>query len=212
MWIRVKTPAALLPTLALVLTSGVAGCSSDPTPTAPTPTDAGVVHLPTSSAPTTDSAGHRIQPLPGPGTPIAMSEDRIRGMEYSCLQPVGWSKTEGDLEPAPDTFLQPNDDGVRAFIAVERPITVGSHSLTEVVDRLRDGFTAKGFTPLAAPEREVAGYRAMGIVVNQSDDIRHVYYVVTYAEQIFAIRLTYDPAHGQALDVFRAVLDSWSWG
>src|SRR5829696_5349615 len=142
---RAHTAAFLLPTLALVVVSALAGCSADPAVTAPTPTDAGVVHLPTSSAPTTDSAGHRIQPLPGPGTPIAMSEDRIRGMEYSYLQPVGWGKADGDLEPTPDTFLKPDDDGVRAFVAVERPIKVGSHSLTEVVDRLRDGFTAKGF-------------------------------------------------------------------
>jgi hypothetical protein len=36
--------------------------------------------------------------------------------------------------------------------------------------------------------------------------------VASYAEQAFAIRLTYDPHHPESLDVYRAVLDSWSWG
>ena len=52
----------------------------------------------------------------------------------------------------------------------------------------------------------------MGIVVDQSEQVRHVYYVVAYTEQAFALRLTYDPAHPEALDVYRAVLDSWAWG
>ena len=57
---RVRTSAALLPAIALVVAPCLAGCSADPAPVAPTPTDVGVVHLPTSAAPTTDSGGHRI--------------------------------------------------------------------------------------------------------------------------------------------------------
>src|SRR5215204_2848278 len=101
---RAHTATFLLPTLALVVASALAGCSADPAVTAPTPTDGGIVHLPTSSAPTTDSAGHRIQPLPSAAAPVAMSEDRVRGMEYSYLRPLGWSRTDGDLDPRPDTF------------------------------------------------------------------------------------------------------------
>ena len=210
---RVRTSAALLPTLALVVASGLAGCSGDPAPpAAATPTDTGVVHLPTSAPPTTDSAGHRIQQLPAPAAPSAMTEDRVRGIDYSYLQPAGWSEGKRELDPPPDTLVQPDDADVPAFIAVERPIKVGASSLAQVVDRLRSGFEAKGFTPLAAPERQIAGYRAMGIVVDQSEQVRHVYYVVAYTEQAFAIRLTYDPNHPEALDVYRAVLDSWSWG
>ena len=52
----------------------------------------------------------------------------------------------------------------------------------------------------------------MGIVVDQADELRHVDDVTAYAEQAFAIRLTYDPNDPEALDVYRAVLDSWSWG
>jgi hypothetical protein len=209
---RVRTSAALLPAIALVVGPCLAGCSGDPAPSTPTQTDVGVVHLPTSAAPTTDSAGHRIEPLPAAVGPVAMTEDRVRGMDYSYLQPVGWSRAERELEPPPDTLVQPDDDDVPAFVAVERPIKVGSHSLAEVVDGIRQGFEARGLTPMAAPEREIAGYRAMGIVVDQSEQVRHVYYVVAYTEQAFAIRLTYDPAHPEALDVYRAVLDSWSWG
>lgn len=101
---------------------------------------------------------------------------------------------------------------MRAFIAVERPIEIRSHSLSEVVDGLRSGFAAKGRRPMAALERDVAGYHAMGIVVDQSDQVRDVYCVVAYTEQVHAIRLAYDPSHPEALDVYRAVLDSWSWG
>src|SRR6478735_2854692 len=194
---RVRTSVALVPAIALFIAPGLAGCSGDPAPAAPTPTD---------------SAGHRIQPLPAAAGQVAMSEDRVRGIDYSYLQPVGWSRADRRLDPPPDTLLQPDDDSVPAFIAVERPIKVGSHSLSEVVDGLREGFEAKGLAPMAAPEREIAGYRAMGIVVDQSEQVRHVYYVVPYTEQAFAIRLTYDPAHPEALDVYRAVLDSWSWG
>lgn len=210
--VRVTTSAALLPALALVIPAGLAGCSGDPAPSTPTPTDTGVVHLSTSAPPTTDSAGHRIQQLPAPATQVAMSANRVRGADYSFLAPVGWSRADRDLDPPPDTLIQPDDDEVPAFIAVERPIKVGSHSLVEVVDGLRKGFEDKGLTPMAAPEREVAGYQAMGIVVDQAEDLRHVYYVVAYTEKVFAIRLTYDPAHPEALDVYRAVLDSWSWG
>jgi len=209
---RVRTSVALLPAIALFIAPGLAGCSGDAAPAAPTRTDVGVVHVPTSAAPTTDSAGHRIQPLPAAAGQVAMSEDRVRGIDYSYLQPVGWSRADRRLDPPPDTLVQPDDDSVPAFIAVERPIKVGSHSLSEVVDGLREGFEAKGLAPMAAPEREIAGYRAMGIVVDQSEQVRHVYYVVPYTEQAFAIRLTYDPAHPEALDVYRAVLDSWSWG
>ena len=209
---RVRTSVALLPAIALFIAPGLAGCSGDPAPAAPTPTDVGVVHVPTSAAPTTDSAGHRIQPLPAAAGQVAMSEDRVRGIDSRYLQPVGWSRADHRLDPPPDTLLQPDDDSVPAFIAVERPIKVGSHSLSEVVDGLREGFEAKGLAPMAAPEREIAGYRAMGIVVDQSEQVRHVYYVVAYTEQAFAIRLTYDPAHPEALDVYRAVLDSWAWG
>ncbi|GAA2744877.1 hypothetical protein GCM10009868_24250 [Terrabacter aerolatus] len=209
---RAKSSTLLLPALALAATAGLAGCSGDPTPTPPPPADTGVVHLPTSVPPTTDSAGHRIEPLPVPGAAVAMSQERIRGLDYSFAKPVGWSKADRDLSPKPDTLVQPDDDGVRAFIAVERPIAIGSHSLSEVVDGLRSGFEAKGLRPLAATERDVAGYHAMGIVVDQSDQVRDVYYVVAYTEQVHAIRLTYDPSHPEALGVFRAVLDSWSWG
>jgi len=209
---RPRTPAALLPALALVVAAGLAGCSDDPATTPAAPSDTGVVHLPTSAAPTTDSAGHRIAQLPAQTAPVAMSEDRVRGVDYSYLEPVGWSRAERDLQPRPDTLLQPDDDGVRAFIAVEQPIKVGSHSLAEVVEGLRAGFAAKGRTPLAAPERDIAGYHAMGIVVDQSEQVRDVYYVVAYTEKVYAIRLTYDPTHPEALGVYRAVLDSWSWG
>jgi hypothetical protein len=210
--VRVTTSVvALLPALALVA-AGLAGCSGDPAASVPTPTDTGVVHLSTSAPPTTDSAGHRIQQLPAPTTQVALSADRVRGADYSYLAPVGWSRADRDLDPPPDTLIKPDDDEVPAFIAVERPIEVGSHSLVEVVDGLRKGFEGKGLTPMAAPERDVAGYEAMGIVVDQAEDVRHVYYVVAYTEKVFAIRLTYDPAHPESLDVFRAVLDSWSWG
>ena len=212
MTVRVTRSAALVPAFALVVTAGLAGCSDDTTPQVATPTDTGVVHLPTSAPPTTDSAGHRIEQLPPPSSQVAMSDERVRGADYSYLQPVGWSRAERQLDPPPDTLVQPDDPDVPAFIAVERPIDVGSHSLVEVVDGLRQGFEAKGLTPMAAPEREIAGYAAMGIVVDQSDDVRHVYYIVPYAERAYAIRLTYDPAHPEALDVYRAVLDSWSWG
>ena len=212
MTVRPRPSACLLPALALVAVVGLGGCSDDPAPVATTPTDTGVVHLPTSAPPTTDSAGHPIRQLQVPSAPVAMSEDRVRGVDYSFLEPVGWSRADRELEPQPDVLVQPDDDGVRAFIAVERPIKIGSHSLAEVVDRLRSGFESKGITPMAAPEREVAGYRALGIVVDQSDQVRDVYYVVAYTEQVFAIRLTYDPAHPEALGVYRAVLDSWSWG
>lgn len=210
---RVRTSAALLPTLALVMASALAGCSGDAAPLAEaTPTDTGVVHMPTSAPPTTDSAGHRIQQLPAPATQPAMTDTRVRGIDYSYRQPAGWSEGKRDLDPPPDTLVQPDDADVPAFIAVERPIKVGASSLTQVVDRLRSGFEDKGFTPLAAPERQIGGYGAMGIVVDQADELRHVYYVTAYAEQAFAIRLTYDPNHPEALDVYRAVLDSWSWG
>ncbi len=212
MWVRVRASAARAPALALVLASGLAGCSGDQVPAPAAPADTGVVHLPTSTAATTDSAGHRIEQLPAPMGPVAMSEDRVRGIDYSYLEPAGWSRTDRRLDPPPDTLVQPDDDAVPAFIAVERPMKVGSHPLSEVVDGVRQGFEAKGLTPMGAPEREVAGYRAMGVVVDQSDRVRHVYYVVSYTEQAFAIRLTYDPAHPEALDVYRAVLDSWSWG
>lgn len=215
---RPRTPAARVPALVATLLfgiAGLAGCSGEdgPSPTSPaTPTDTGVVHLPTSTTPTTDSAGHRIQPLPAPVSQAAMSEDLVRGDDYSFLEPAGWGRAERELDPPPDLLVAPDGDDVPAFIAVERPIPIGSHSLVEVVDRLRAGFEAKGRTPMAAPERSIAGYRALGVVVDQSEQVRHVYYVVAYTERAFAIRLTYDPAHPEALDVYRAVLDSWSWG
>lgn len=212
MTVRPKPSTLLLPALALVAVAGLGGCSGDAAPAPAAPTDTGVVHLPTSAAPTTDSGGHRIQPLPVPAAAVAMSGDRVRGLAYSFAQPVGWSRAERDLSPRPDVLVQPDDDSVRAFIAVERPIAVGSHSLSEVVDGLRAGFTAKGLNPLAAPERDIAGYHAMGVVVDQSEQVRDVYYVVAYTEQAYAIRLTYDPSHPEALGVYRAVLDSWSWG
>ncbi|GAA2482400.1 hypothetical protein [Terrabacter carboxydivorans] len=211
MTVRPKPSTLLLPALALVAVAGLSGCSGDAAPAPAAPTDTGVVHLPTSAAPTTDSAGHRIQPLPVPAA-AAMSGDRVRGLAYSFAQPVGWSRAERDLSPRPDVLVQPDDDAVRAFIAVERPIAVGSHSLSEVVDGLRAGFTAKGLHPLAATERDIAGYHAMGIVVDQSEQVRDVYYVAAYTEHVYAIRLTYDPSHPEALGVYRAVLDSWSWG
>jgi hypothetical protein len=194
MTVRV-TASSLFPVLALAVVTGLAGCSGDPAPTAPTPTDAGVVHVPTSAPATTDSAGHPIEPLPPPSSQVAMSSNRVRGIDYSYLAPVGWSRADRELDPPPDTLVQPDDSDVPAFIAVERPINIGSHSLVEVVDGLRKGFEDKGFAPMAAPEREVAGYDAMGIVVDQSQEVRHVYYVVAYTE-----------------NVYRAVLDSWSWG
>jgi hypothetical protein len=211
---RLSTSAALLPALGLVMASALAGCSDDPAPrpVQAVPTDTGVVHLPTSAAPTTDSAGHRIQQLPAPSSHPALAEERVRGFDYSYLKPVGWSEGERDLDPPPDTLVQPDDTDVPAFIAVERPIRIGSSSLKEAVERLRTGFEGKGFRPMAAPERQIGGYSAMGIVVDQSDELRHVYYVAVYAEQAFAIRLTYDPGHPESLDVYRAVLDSWSWG
>ena len=211
---RLRTSAALLPALGLVMAAALTGCSdaTDQQPVRATPTDTGVVHLPTSSVPTTDSAGHPIQQLPAPSSHPALTEERVRGFDYSYLKPVGWSEGERDLDPPPDTLVQPDDTDVPAFIAVERPIRIGSSSLEETVERLRAGFEDKGFRPMAAPERQIGGYSAMGFVVDQSDELRHVYYVAVYAEQAFAIRLTYDPGRPESLDVYRAVLDSWSWG
>ena len=203
-----------LPTLALVLGPALlAGCSADPAPAAPPrPTDTGTVLLPTSTAPTTDSAGHLIEPLPTNLPQAALTDDRVRGLDYSYPIPAGWASGERDLSPRPDTLVQPQDTDVPGFIAVERPFEVGSSQLPDVVDRLRSGFEQKGFHPKAAPERQVAGYQAQGIVVDQSQDVRHVYYIVVYTQKAFAIRLTYDPHDPTALAAYEAVLDAWSWG
>jgi hypothetical protein len=202
-----------LPTVALVLGPVLlGGCSEDPPPAPPAPTDTGIVLLPSSTAPTTDSSGHLIEPLPTQLPPAALSDDRVRGLEYSYPVPAGWSSAERDLDPPPDTLVQPQDADVPGFIAVERPFDVGSSSLPDVVDTLRSGFEEKGFHPKAAPERRVAGYSAQGIVVDQSEDVRHVYYIVVFTQKAYAIRLTYDPGDPTALAAYEAVLDGWSWG
>ena len=203
-----------LPALALVLGPVLlAGCSADPAPAAPPkPTDTGTVLLPTSKAPTTDSAGHVIEPLPTNLPQAPLTDDRVRGMDYSYPVPAGWASGERDLTPRPDTLVQPQDTDVPGFIAVEQPFEVGSLGLSGVVDKLRSGFEQKGFAPKAAPERQVAGYSAQGIVVDQSEDVRHVYYIVVYTQKAFAIRLTYDPHDTTALAAYEAVLDAWSWG
>jgi hypothetical protein len=209
----VALPAAVA-TAGLVLASLLAACSADPAASAPspTPTDTGTVLLPTSAVPTTDSSGHVVEALPT-GLPEApLTDTRIRGMDYSYPVPVGWTQGQRDLDPPPDTAVQPEDDDVPAFIAVEQPFEVGPRRIGEVVDKLRAGFAAKGLRPKAAPERDVAGYHAQGIVVDQSEDVRHVYYVVVYTEKAFAIRLTCDPHEPSALAVYDAVLDAWSWG
>jgi len=202
-----------LPTLALVLAPlFLGGCSDDPAPAPPKPTDTGTVILPTSKAPTTDSGGHLIEALPTNLPQAALTDDRVRGMDYSYPIPAGWASGQRDLTPRPDTLVQPQDTDVPGFIAVERPFDVGSSQLPDVVDKLRSGFEQKGFAPKAAPERQVAGYQAQGIVVDQSEDVRHVYYIVVYTQQAFAIRLTYDPHDPTALAAYEAVLDAWSWG
>jgi hypothetical protein len=188
------------------------GCSDDPAPPPPKPTDTGTVILPTSTAPTTDSAGHLIEPLPTNLPQAALTDDRVRGMDYSYPIPAGWAAGERDLTPRPDTLVAPQDADVPGFIAVEQPFDVGTSQLSDVVDKLRSGFEQKGFEPKAAPERQVAGYQAQGIVVDQSEQVRHVYYVVVYTQQAFAIRLTYDPHDPTALAAYEAVLDAWSWG
>jgi hypothetical protein len=111
-----------------------------------------------------------------------------------------------------DTLVLPDDEDGTAVIAVERPFKAGSRTLAETVDRLRAGFAAKGYEPKAAPERDIAGYHAQGIVVDQAEDLRHVYYVVVYTDKVFAVRLSYDPATADPLAVYRGVLDSWLWG
>jgi hypothetical protein len=209
---RPNASGALLTVLVLA-TGTLAGCGGGPTPPAVRqgPTDVGTVHLPTVSAPTTDSSGHRIEALPAPPA-AAMSGSRVRGLDYSYSLPVGWSAADRDLEPPPDTVVLPDDTDVSALIAVQRPFPAGSHTLREAVDRLRASFAAKGFDPKAAPERDIAGYHAQGIVVDEAPDLRHLFYVVVYTDLVFAVRLTYDPSTPDPLGAFAGVLDSWTWG
>ncbi|MGW5239442.1 hypothetical protein ACWEOW_10965 [Monashia sp. NPDC004114] len=209
--LRHRSP--LLPTTAVALAASLAlaACGgADPT-TAPQPTDVGTVHLPTAKVQTTDSSGHRIEQLPVL-PPAPMSEHRVRGEDYSYALPVAWSPGHEAVDPPADTLVLPDDPDTAAVIAVERPFRAGSRTLAEVVDKLRAGFAAKGFQPKAAPERDIAGYHAQGIVVDQSDELRHVYYVVVYTDQVYAVRLSYKPASPDPLAVFRGVLDSWLWG
>lgn len=207
---RAGPSAGLLAGL-LLFGTALAGCGDAATPSRAIPNDVGTVHLPTATAATTDSSGHQVEPLPV--RPVApMSSDRIRGQEYSYSLPVAWTEGGGDSETGPDTVILPDDSDVPALIAVQRPFAAGGHTLAEVVDRLRADFAAKGLTPKAAAERDVAGYRAQGIVVDEAPDLRHVYYVVVYTDTVFAVRLSYDPASPDALGVFRGVLDSWTWG
>lgn len=205
-------PTLLLATaFALAATPVLAACGgADPT-TPGSPIDVGTVHLPPARVPTTDSSGHRIEQLPVlPAAPL--SERRVRGADYSYALPVAWSPGHEDVEPPADTLVLPDDADTAAVIAVERPFSAGSLTLAEAVDKLRAGFAAKGYPPKAAPEREIAGYHAQGIVVDQSDDLRHVYYVVVYTDKVFAVRLSYKPATPEPLAIFRGVLDSWLWG
>ena len=210
---RSRAALALLPIL-LLSTATLAGCGDDVVPPAGPagPSDTGTVHLPTAAAPpTTDSAGHLIEQLPALPA-AAMSAARVRSLDYSYAMPVGWSEGERDIDPPPDTIVLPDDTDLPALIAVERPFKADSLSLTEVVDKLRAGFDVKGFAPKAARERDIAGYHAQGIVVDQSPELRHVYYIVVYTEKVFAVRLSYDPATPAALAVYEGVLDSWTWG
>ncbi|GAB3082244.1 hypothetical protein GCM10027053_54240 [Intrasporangium mesophilum] len=209
--LRHRSPLLLTTAVALAASQVLAACGgADPT-TAPQPTDVGTVHLPTAKVQTTDSSGHRIEQLPVL-PPAPMSERRVRGEDYSYALPVAWSPGRGAVDPPPDTLVLPDDSDTAAVIAVERPFKAGSRTLAEVVDKLRAGFAAKGFQPKAAPERDIAGYHAQGIVVDQSDDLRHVYYVVVYTDQVYAVRLSYTPATPDPLAVLRGVLDSWLWG
>jgi hypothetical protein len=209
-----RTLHSVLPAAALVLAPVLlTACSSDASAADPPgPTDGGTVILPTSAPPTTDSSGNRIMPLPTDLPDVRVSEQRVRGMAYGYPLPAGWHVGDRDLEPRPDTIVEPDDSGEHALVAVERPFAVGDRDLRSVVSELRRRFEEKGYAPQAAPERDVAGYHAQGIVIDQSDDVRHVYYVVVYAGQAYAIRLTYDPHQPHALAVLRTVLDAWSWG
>ena len=209
---RHESACGLTVALALAATQVLAACGAgQPEAAPPSPTDTGTVHLPIPKAATTDSSGHRLERLPVL-PPAPMSESRVRGQDYSYALPVAWSQGHQDVDPPVDTLVLPEDSDTAAVIAVERPFKAGSRPLAEVVDRLRAGFAAKGYEPKAAPEREIAGYHAQGIVVDQADDLRHVYYVVVYTDKVFAVRLSYDPAVPDPLAVYRAVLDSWLWG
>ena len=208
---RLRSARLLATALAVLCLQALAGCQGREPVAAPGPTDTGTVHLPTAKAATTDSSGHQLAQLPVlPAAP--MGETRVRGLDYSYTLPVGWSPRHEDVDPPVDTLVLPDDENSAAVIAVERPFKAGSRTLAETVDRLRAGFAAKGYEPKAAPERDIAGYHAQGIVVDQAEDLRHVYYVVVYTDKVFAVRLSYDPATPDPLAVYRGVLDSWLWG
>ena len=210
-----RTLHSVLPAASLVLAAALlTACSDDADPgTDPVvPPDGGTVVLPTTAPPTTDSSGNRILPLPTDLPAVPVTDNRVRGMDYGYPLPATWHIGERDLDPPPDTVVEPDDADEHAFITVERPFDVGGRTLPDVVKLLRSRFTEKGYEPKAAPERDIAGYHAQGIVIDQSDDVRHVFYVVVYTGQAYAIRLTYDPQQPHALAVFETVLDTWSWG
>ena len=212
LWRHAAGRALVVVPVAGVLALSACSRDVDPVSSAPRPSDTGTVLLPRAAGPaTTDSAGHPIEQLPVL-PPAPLSGDRVRGLDYSYAVPVGWSEGRRDVEAAPDTVVLPDDTDVSALVAVERPFPAGSRTLPEVVDKLRAGFEAKGLAPKAAPERDLAGYHAQGIVVDQSAQMRHVYYVAVYTGKVFAVRLSYDPASPSALAVYRGVLDSWTWG
>ena len=114
--------------------------------------------------------------------------------------------TLGDRALRIDHIGSTSVPGLDAKDTIDVQVTVAD--LDDAQPLLRAGFQDKGLEPKAAAEREIAGYHAQGIIVDQSDDLRHVYYVVVYTEKVFAVRLSYDPASPDALAVYRGVLDS----
>lgn len=154
--------------------------------------------------------------MPSPGEAarpaVSLAEERLRGTDYSYRIPDGWTSVDPQGDPQPDSMIAPNDPGVPYYIAVDRVFDVGTRSLDEVVAQLRAGFTGRGGLE-PAPERQVGGLPAAGVVVDDPPRTRHVHAICTYAKRVFSIRITYHPDHErEALAVFHAVLDSWTWG
>lgn len=142
---------------------------------------------------------------------VSLEQELVHGTDYSYGIPVGWTGVDAQGEPQPDSMITPTDPALPYYIAVDRVFAVGTRSLDDVVAQLRAGFTGTGDLK-AAPERQVAGLAGAGIVVDDPPRTRHAYAIVVHAERVFPIRVTYDPDHeGEALAVFHAVLDSWTW-
>jgi hypothetical protein len=171
------------------------------------------VHVPTSSdPPTTDPAGLLIVSLPTALPSVALSDDRVRGQDYAYSVPRDWTEVHPQADPQPDSMIAPSDPQLPYYIAVDRVFGVGARSLDEVVTQLRSGFSGTGILK-AAPQRQVAGFPAAGVVVDDPPRTRHVYAISLYAQRVFPIRVTYHPDHERdALAALDAVLASWTWG